>query len=213
MSTVRKFVVLVLVLFLAAFGISLQIKAAVGLAPFDAMNQTLAYVFDIKVGDVVTFVQVFFVVVQVLILKKNTRWTVLLQVLVGAFLGQFVNFFVYNVFGNLVIDSYILKLLFLLIGVLWAPFFIGAVMVLDLVTMPVESFSMVVADKVGRPFGQIRQLADAVFLVVAIVFTLIYSFPFTIREGTIASALTFGPLLTVYMPFIENLFRKWKIIE
>lgn len=213
MATTRKFVVLVLSLLLAAFGIGLQIKAAIGLAPFDALNQTLAYLFEIKVGDVVTYLQIFFVVFQVLILRKETKWTILLQVFVGALLGQFVNFFVYNVFGNLVVDSYLLNAMLLAFAAVWTPFFIGSVMVLDLVTMPIESFSMVVSERTKFSFGQIRQFADILFLVASIVITLAYSFTFTIREGTIVSALTFGPLLSVYMPIIEKLFRKWNIIK
>lgn len=213
MFTLRKFVLLILALFLAAFGISLQMKAAIGIAPFDAMNQSLAYLFDARVGDVVTIVQLLFVVFQILILKKDTNWRIFLQVLVGALLGQFVNLFYYNVFGDLVVENYIIRFLLLLFGSFWVPIFIGAVMVLDLVTMPVENFSMVLSRQINRPFGQVRQMVDIACLVIALGITFIFNEPFTIREGTIVSALTFGPLLSVYMPIIEKYFVQWNVME
>ena len=213
MSTIRKFIILIVALLLAAFGIGLQIQAAIGLAPFDAFNQAVAYAIDIRVGDVVSIAQLIFVGAQVLILKKETTWKLLLQVFVGALLGQAINLVLYTVLGGLVVGGYYMRLVLLIIGSLWAPFFIGAIMVLDLVTMPVESFAMVVSKKTNKLFGQVRQYIDIVFLILAVVITLITNEPFTIREGTIVSALTFGPLLNIYMPIIEKYFKKWNIIE
>jgi len=213
MSTIKKFFMLVIVIFLAAMGISLQLTAAIGVAPFDALNQSFAYVLDMRVGDIVTIVNIVFVITQILILKKDTTWKILLQVVIGALLGQFVNFFMYGVFSQLVIENYIWRLLLFVFGAFWVPIFIGSVMVIDLVTMPVENLAMVLSNEIKYSFGQIRQLMDILFVVIALALTFIFSEPFTIREGTIISAFTFGPLLSFYMPKVETLFKKWKIID
>lgn len=213
MFTTRRFLALIVVLLLAALGISLQLKAIIGVAPFDALNQTISYAFEIRVGDVVTILQLLFVFLQILFLKRDTSWKVFLQIFVGALLGQFVNFFFYTVFADLMVASYILRLGLLIAGCLWVPIFIGAVMVLDLVTMPLESLSLVISNEMPFSFGQVRQFVDIICVVIALVLTVIYSIPFTIREGTIISALTFGPLLSFYMPKIERLFKKWKLVN
>lgn len=213
MSTLRKIIALIVVLLLAAMGISLQMKAVVGVAPFDALNQTLAFVLDVRIGDVVTLAQIGFIGGQILLLRKDTKWTILLQVFVGAILGQFVNFFYYFIFDGLVLESYMIRMLVFIIGCLWVPIFLGAVMVLDLVTMPVENFSMVLSNKTRFTFGQVRQAIDVACVVISVTLTLIFSVQFTIREGTIISALTFGPLLNIYMPKVEKLFLKWNLVE
>lgn len=213
MSTMRKFIILIAALLLAAFGIGLQIQAAIGLAPFDAFNQSVAFATGIRIGDIVSIAQVLFVVLQVIILKKDVTWKLFLQVFVGALLGQAINLVLFTVLNGLVVEGYFMKVVLLIIGSLWAPFFIGMVMVLNLVTMPIESFAMVVAKKTGKLFGQVRQYVDILFLILAVVITLISNEPFTIREGTIVSALTFGPLLNIYMPIIEKYFIKWNIID
>lgn len=213
MPTIRRYLALTIVLLLAASGVSLQLKAAIGVAPFDALNQSLAYVLNIRVGDIVMIVNLVFIASQIVILKRETNWRILLQVFIGAVLGQFVNFFYYGLFNQLIVDNYILRLLLLVAGSLWVPIFIGSVMVLDLVTMPVENFSMLISNNTKYSFGQIRQFIDVICVVISLALTFVFSVPFAIREGTIISAFTFGPLLTLYMPKIEVLFRNWKLIE
>lgn len=212
-TTIRKYITLIIVLLLAALGISLQLKAAIGVAPFDALNLSVSYVFDLRVGDVVMLINVIFVIGQILILKRETDWTIFMQFIIGILLGQFVNFFSYVIFDQWVVENYILRLLLLIGGALWVPIFIGSVMVLDLVTMPVENLAMVLSNEIPFSFGQIRQFMDITFVVLSLVLTVVFSDPLTIREGTIISALTFGPLLSFYMPKIEVLFKKWRLIQ
>lgn len=50
-------------------------------------------------------------------------------------------------------------------------------------------------------------------IVVSVLLTFLMAIPFTIREGTIISALTFGPLLSVYMSIIEKTFKKWNLLN
>ena len=200
-------------LLLAAMGISLQMKAIIGVAPFDALNQTISFVTGIRVGDVVTFVQVGFVIAQILLLRKDTNWRIFLQVFVGLLLGQFVNLFYYFIFDGLVLENYAIRMVVFILGCLWVPIFIGSVMVLDLVTMPVENFAMVLSNKTDFTFGQVRQAVDIVCVIIALTLTFVFSKPLTIREGTIISALTFGPLLSFYMPKVERQFRKWELIS
>src|SRR5699024_6810622 len=155
----------------AAMGISLQLKAAIGVAPFDALNQTISYAFEIKVGDVVTILQFLFVFLQILFLKRDTSWKIFLQIFAGALLGQFVNFFFYIIFADLVVTHYVLRLGLLIAGCLWVPIFIGAVMVLDFVTMPIESLSLVISNEMTFSFGQVRQFVDIICVVLALVLT------------------------------------------
>lgn len=212
MSTLKKYVLLFILLAFAALGISFTIKAAIGLAAFDAFNQTFAYVLNARVGDVTTIVQIICVVLQIILLRKAS-FRLLLQIPLSAILGQFINLFLYGLLGNLVIEGYFVRLLVFIVAQSWIPFFLGAIMVLDVVTMPVESLAMVISNKINKPFGPVRQAADIFFLGVSLALTLIFSTSFTIREGTVIGALMFGPLLSFYMPKIEVYFKKWNLID
>ena len=213
MSLLKKYTTLIVALFFAAMGISLQLKAMVGVAPFDAFNQTVSFITGQPVGNIVMYVNILFILLQILILRKDTTWQIFLQVIVGVLLGQFVNFFMYFVFDSLVLENYILQMVVFILGCLWVPFFLGAVMVLDLVTMPIENTALIISEKTRFNFGLVRQFVDIIFVVLALILTFVYSEDLTIREGTVISALTFGPLFSVYMPRIEKVFKRWGLIE
>ena len=86
-------------------------------------------------------------------------------------------------------------------------------MVLDLVTMPIENTALIISEKTRFNFGLVRQFVDIIFVVLALILTFVYSEDLTIREETVISALTFGPLFSVYMPRIEKVFKRWGLIE
>lgn len=213
MFIVRKYSTLLTLLVLASMGISITIKVAIGLAPFDAFNQTFSYVLNIRVGDIVTIAQVIFVMIQLLILRKKATYHILLQIPLAAIVGQLINFWLYRVYSAFEVENYIIRLILLLVGISWVAFFLAGVMVLDLITMPLESIAMVIAREINRPFGRVRQWLDIFFIIVSLGLTFLYSLPFTIREGTVIAAVLFGPLLTIFMPIIEEKFKSWKLIE
>lgn len=211
MKNLRRYVALFILLMFASLGIAITIKASIGLAAFDAINQTLSYMLSIKVGTLMAIFQIIFVILQLLILKKASI-KIILQIPMSIIMGNFINLFYYNLFGRFVLDNYLMRLTIYIIGTTWLAFFMSSIMVLDFITVPIESFPMVIAKQVGRPYGQIRQLLDIIFIIVALFLTFTFSLPPTIREGTIIGALMFGPLLTIFMPRIEEKFKQWKLI-
>lgn len=194
-------------------GTALTMKAAVGVGAFDALNQSLSYTLDIKVGHVLAVVQLTMVIVQLLILGRKASWRILLQIPLSTLFGQFINLFYYEIYAFIDVENYVIRLMMLIIGTLWVSFFIGAIMVLDLVTMPVESFGMILAESINKDFGKVRQIMDIIFIIISLALTFIFSLPYTFREGTIISAFLFGPGLSVFMPRIKTVFEKWNLID
>lgn len=212
MLAIKKYLALTLVVIIAAMGPSLTIKAAVGLGAFDALNQSLAYLTGFRVGDILTVLQLVFVAIQLLILKKNATIRIFLQIPLAAIFGQLINFYLYTVLGSFEVDNYLARMAMFLIGIVWVAFFISAIMALDIVTMPVESLSMVLANTINKSFGFVRQAFDVIFVVLALVLTFMFSLPLTIREGTIIAAIIFGPLMGIFIPIISKQFIKWDLI-
>ena len=82
MSLLKKYTTLIVALFFAAMGISLQLKAMIGVAPFDAFNQTVSFITGQPVGNIVMYVNILFILLQILILRKDTTWRIFLQIIV-----------------------------------------------------------------------------------------------------------------------------------
>lgn len=96
------------------------------------------------------------------------------------------NFFLYDVFKNVIISSYLLRML---LGICsYAINAIGVIMVLeaDFVRVPLEGFLQLIAEtKTG--------------------------FPITIREGTIMNAIVFGTVLDLMKEPIDKIYKRYKV--
>lgn len=213
MNLLKKYLTLLLSLFLASMGIALAIKSGVGLAAFDAFNQTVADTTNMQVGTIVMLVQIFFVFLQLLVLRKEASWKILLQIPFVVLLGQFINLFVYYIFGNLDLTNYFLRLVLFIFSQFWTSFFISIMLVLDLIAMPIENLSLILSKRIPFTLGQIRLAIDVLLIVFSLAITLIFSVPLSIREGTLVSALIFGPMLGVFMPALIPYFEKWQLID
>lgn len=213
MRIIKRYLALLLFLFLSSLGISLAIKSGIGLAAFDAFNQTVADVTELKVGTIVMMVQIFFVFLQVIFLKKETTGKIFLQIPLVVLLGQFINLFVYHIFGELHLNNYILRIIIFTIAQFWTSFFIGTILVMNLIAMPIENLSLILSKRIPLTIGQIRQTIDGLFIAFSLAITFIFSVPLNIREGTLISALLFGPMLGFFMRRITPCFKKWRLIH
>lgn len=212
MNTAKKYLLLALLIFLTSFGISFAIKAGIGLAAFDAFNQTLSDTSGLKVGSIVMFAQIFFVFLQLILLKKKTTVKIFLQIPMVILLGQFINFFVYTVFDELVFNHYLTRLIIFILSQFWISFFVGAILVLDLIAMPIEHFSLILTKRIPFTLGKIRQSIDLILIILSLMLTFIFSVSLSIREGTLISALIFGPMLGFFMTLIRSYLLEWKFI-
>lgn len=213
MKIIKRYIALLLLLLLTAFGISLAIKSGIGLAAFDAFNQTVADTIGLKVGTIMMFVQTFFVLLQIIILKKEITFDIFLQIPMVSLLGQFINLFVYTLFSDLSFSSYALRLFVFIFSQFWTSFFVGAILVLNLIAMPVENLSFILSKRISFSLGMIRQSIDIILILLSIIITYSFSVPLNIREGTVISAMVFGPMLGLFMNWIKVYFRKWKLID
>lgn len=213
LTTLKKYIALVIAVFFTAMGVGLAIKAGVGLAAFDAINQSISNATGVRVGTVVMFVQTFFVLIQLLVLRKDANWYIFLQIPLVIILGQFINLFVDGIFGNLVLENYLLRLFLFVLGQVVISFAVSALLVIDLVAMPVENLSSILAQKMPFKLGQIRQVIDILLIVSALIISLVSSTEWTIREGTVISALIFGPLMDFHIPRLKPLFKKWQLAD
>lgn len=198
---------------MAASGIALMLKAAVGVGAFDAATQSLSLVTGIRIGTIAMILNLSFVAGQWVILKKNFGFTHLLQIPLSILLGTMVNFFYYDFFGTLAVESYILSLIMYIVALVIVSFSTGIVMTIDLVTFPIESLCMSLAETLPFRFGTLRQLFDVLSVVLSLVLTLIYGLAPSIREGTVIGMLIFGPLMGFFIDKAQPVLKKSGVVK
>jgi len=191
----RKIASTILGILLVYGSVAFAIKAGIGVLPVDAAITSIATLIGMKVG---TFSMLFhgsFFVGQIIIEGKKFRKTELLQLLYITLGGTVLNFFLYTVLKNVVFTAYPLRLIVCVLAFLVSAF--GCTMVLEthLMRTPMEGCIQMIAERIGTTMGKLRQKIDIVLVIISVAITLIFSQPWTLREGTIIAALIFGPAM------------------
>ena len=209
----KRIILLSILIIIVGFSASINLKVSIGVGAWDAFAQSVSFLSAIKVGTIGMILNISLVLGQWLLLRKNFKFRHLLQVPVSILLGTVVNFFLYDVFGSITIDSYALKLMLLILAYVIAACAVGAIMVLDVVTFALEGFCMALAKKTKLDFAKVRQGADIVSILLVILLTVGFSIVLTIREGTIIGMLVFAPVMGFFMKKIRPLFRKLDLLD
>lgn len=213
MKRIKVYGILFLLVIMTGIGVAILMKTDLGLGPWDATALTFSYLLNVKLGTMGMIINIFSVFLQILILGKKFNKFNFLQIPISLLLGNVINIFGYTIFSNLVIENYILKIIVCILITVFIAIMVAGIVELKLLTFPAEGLCTAISEKWGIPFSKVRQSLDYVCLLFIIVFTLIFSLKWTIRESTIISALVFPKSLAFFLPRMENLYKKWSIVD
>lgn len=209
----KRFIALVICVLLTGVGASFMIKADIGVGAWDALAMSIGFLTGIEVGTVGMMMNITCVILQILILTKLFKIKNLLQVPMSILIGIVVNYIIYQLLSTLEISNYFMNLALMLAGLIIVCFTISAIMLIDLITFPLEGLSMSIVLKSKYTFGMVRQVFDVLCVVLSLGMSFLLHTPLTVREGTIISMLLFGPLVTIIMRWMKPLFRRMDLTD
>lgn len=195
-----------------ALAISLMLKASVGVSAFDAVTQSLSLLSGIRIGTISMVINLSCIFGQLIILKKEFGFSRFLQIPLSILIGMLVNYFYYTLFGSLQFDSYVVSLAIYILALVLTTFSVSMVMVLNLVTFPIESFCLALTKVVPLKFAIIRQIVDILCIVISIALTIAFGLSSPVREGTIIGMLIFGPLMGFFIDKVHPVLMKRGIV-
>ena len=207
-----RYIILMLLIALQGGNIALAIKAAVGISPWDALNQTISEITNIKVGTVVMILNSILVLMQYLLLKDRFSIKHLAQLAVSFLFGYMINVFLYGVF-TFEISSYWANLGLFLLGTCLSAITLGIILNMNLVSFPVEGFCQVLSKEKSFDFVKVRLGLDLVSIVISLVVGFAFKLPLLVREGTVIGAIIFSPLLGIAMRVTKPYMEKLKLVE
>lgn len=196
-----------------ALAITFMLKASVGVGAFDAVTQSLSLLSGIRIGTVAMVLNLSCVIGQFIILKKEFGFNRFLQIPLSILIGMLVNYFYYDLFASIQLNNYATAMMIYFLALVLATFSVSIVMVLNLVTFPIESLCLALTKKVPLKFAVIRQVADILFVVVSVGLTFIFGLTSSIREGTVIGMLIFGPLMGFFIKRVQPVLMKRGIVE
>ena len=137
---------------LSAFGISLTIKASVGVSSFNALNVTLATMSGIKVGTITTAINLGSLAAcwlldrrQTSLKQKGSEYLIMFFALLA--FGYLINGFVYYFLASLHLTNYWSQLAALIGGILISGTATGQVLRLQVLKFPIEHWCHLLAQR------------------------------------------------------------------
>ncbi|MGN1182570.1 MAG: YitT family protein [Faecalibacillus sp.] len=211
MRDLKRYLLVIFCFVMIGFGCAFTLKAAVGVGAWDALGQTGYDLFGIKAGTVSMVLNCSCVFVQIIILRKNFRLVQLLQIPCSIVFGYVTNFVLYDLLGNVVIDSYIFNVMLFVFGTCWNAFFVSTIMCVDAVTTALEGACAAMTKVLPFQFSVIRQAIDVICICLILIVVFVCDIPSSIREGTIIAAVIFGPLLGFFMKHIQPIIHRFDL--
>lgn len=176
-------------------GISLQIKAGIGQSMFNAFSLILAELFNLEIGTVLNFLNMLFFIIYLIIRRSHINRLDIVQIVATIVNGYIVNFYTYNILNHLVIQTYFMKVLLFIIGLILASLSLGAILAMEIIQFPLESLCILLGQKLGCKMTTIRMRFDIFFAISTLLLTLITNHSLYIREGTIISFFVLSRLI------------------
>ena len=194
-------------LLILAFGIALAVNCKLGVSPVSSLPYVVSLIFNVSLGTCTTIVYATYVLLQMVLLRKFQP-TLLLQLVFSTIFGWFVDGAKY-VLGDFCLPTYFGQLAMLAASIVLIGFSLVLYIDVKLAPMPAEGLVGCLADKLGRPFSQMKTAFDCTSVLVAAVLSLIFLGGLVgIREGTVLTALLVGKMMGVLRKFVGPVIRK-----
>lgn len=195
-------------LLLMAFGVAFSVNSNLGVSPVNSLPYVISRILDVQMGTCVTCVFCIYIVLQVIILRKDFKPVDLLQIVFSTIFGYFVDF-AKLVVGDFAIPTYFGQLAMLAISI---PFIaVGIILYMDvqLVPMPMEGLSTCVAQKLGKPFPTMKTIIDCIVVGTGVVLCFVFLGGLDgLREGTVITALVTGKVIAMLKKYISPVISR-----
>lgn len=198
---IKRYIFLLVGLFVNGLGVSFITKAGLGTSPITSIPYTLSLGFTPTVGMFTLVFNIFLVILQVILLRRNFQLQNLLQLPIIALFSFFIDLTM-SLLGFMQPETYAMKVVSLIVGCLILGFGVFMEMVANVAMLPGEAIVRAVSDVFSTDFGKTKIAFDSSMTIIAAILSFImFKHLDGVREGTIVAAILVG--------FIARLFKKY----
>lgn len=198
---IKRYIFLLVGLFVNGLGVSFITKAGLGTSPITSIPYTLSLGFTPTVGMFTLVFNIFLIILQVILLRRNFQLQNLLQLPIIALFSFFIDLTM-SLLGFMQPETYAMKVVSLIVGCLILGFGVFMEMVANVAMLPGEATVRAVSDVFSTDFGKTKIAFDSSMTVIAAILSFImFRHLDGVREGTIVAAILVG--------FIARIFKKY----
>lgn len=188
-----------------SLGISIVTTAGIGTTPISALPLVSSYVSGLTFGQTTLIINVFFIFVQLILLRKNLRWTIFLQLPLTYFFAELIDFSM-NTLSSISLESYQERLSFNMLGNMVLGLGVALEVFAKAAVLPGEGVVLAAAMTLRKPFPKMKIWNDVSLTLLAILLSLlVFKNIQGVREGTVISAITVGLFVKLWSFFLKKL--------
>ncbi|MCD8343000.1 MAG: DUF6198 family protein, partial [Oscillospiraceae bacterium] len=195
--TVRRTGVFIIGIIVSAFGVALASKSALGVTPLSLPAYVLAQAFTLTMGQFLILQHTVFLLIQLLLLRRQFRIRSLLQLPMAVIYGEVTDFALWCLSG---IDTtaYAVRLALCAAGIVVTGAGVFLTVNARILVLAGEGLTLAIAKVAKKEFGKTKIAVDCGLLICGVTMSLVLLHKIVgIREGTVAAALLVGVVVQV----------------
>lgn len=206
----KRYLLLLVGLSIMAFGVAFSIKASLGTSPISSVPYVVSLFTPLTVGTATITMHCVFILLQILILRKNYHPIQLMQLPVAFFFGYLTDFGVWAVQG-ITCNTYWQQWIVCLIGILLVAVGVSFEVKAGVVVLAGEGVVLAICKVLPKvKFGYMKVGFDVTLVVIACVLSIVFTGRLQgVGEGTVAAALLVGLIAKQ----LGKLLARWKLEE
>ena len=191
-SILKRYLLLFAGLMIMAFGVAFSIKANLGTSPISSVPYAVSQFTSLTVGTATIIMHCVFILLQILILRRNYHPIQLMQLPVAFIFGYLTDFGVWAV-QNLSYNTYWEQWILCLIGIFLVAAGVSLEVKGGVVVLAGEGVVLAICKVLPIKFGYMKVGFDVTLVVLACVLSVGFTGHLQgVREGTAAAALMVG---------------------
>ena len=206
----KRYLLLLVGLSIMAFGVAFSIKASLGTSPISSVPYVVSLFTPLTVGTATITMHCVFILLQILILRKNYHPIQIMQLPVAFFFGYLTDFGVWAVQG-ITCNTYWQQWIVCLIGILLVAVGVSFEVKAGVVVQAGEGVVLAICKVLPKvKFGYMKVGFDVTLVVIACILSIVFTGRLQgVREGTVAAALLVGLIAKQ----LGKLLARWKLEE
>lgn len=197
-------------LIINSFGIAVVTRSALGTSPISSVPFVLSSQFDLSLGQFTFIINSCFIVLQIILLRKNFNPIQLLQVFANILFSSFLDINM-HLLSWMQFSSWPVQVVSVLIGCSIMALGISIEVAPNVLFVPGEGFVKAVSTVTGIRFGNIKTVFDSTLVASAVILSFVFFGTLVgVGVGTMLTALTVGRFVNLFnskLPLIAWIAR------
>lgn len=195
-------------LLILAFGIALSVNSNLGVSPVSSLPYVVSQILNMSLGTCTTIVYALYIMAQMALSGRKFQPALLLQLVFSTIFGYFVDGAKW-LLGDFRLPTYFGQLAMLAGSVVMIGLSLVLYIDVQVAPMPAEGLVGCLAEKLGKPFSNMKTMFDCTSVLAAAVLSFVFLGRLVgIREGTVITAILAGKLMGIFRKLLAPHIRK-----